>query len=74
MVTYNESWLPFSVTNLGDVGPAAEGAGPFLAAARGADFCSVPDWTACPDTGPAFTLGARNGDPRRFQGLERSRS
>ena len=55
MVIYNESWLPFSVTNLSDWSPR-----PWKVLARswlprGDDFCGLPDWTVCPDAGPTFT-------------------
>ena len=59
MVTYNESWLPFSVTNLRDWSrrPWKVLARSWLP--RGDDFCGLPDWTACPDAGSAFTVDGR---------------
>ena len=59
MAIYNESWLPFSVTNLGDWSSR-----PWKVLARswlprGDDFCGPPDWTDCPDAGPAFTVDGR---------------
>jgi len=59
MVIYNESWSPFSVTNLGDWSrrPWKVLARSWLP--RGADFCGLPDWTACPDAGSTFTVHGR---------------
>jgi hypothetical protein len=59
MVIYNESWSPFSVTNLGDWSrrPWKVLARSWLP--RGDDFCGLPDWTACPDAGPTFTVHGR---------------
>jgi hypothetical protein len=59
MVIYNESWAPFSLTNLGDWSSR-----PWKVLARswlprGDDFCGLPDWTACPDAGSAFTVDGR---------------
>jgi hypothetical protein len=59
MVLYNESWLPFLVTNLRDWSSR-----PWKVLARswlprGDDFCALPDWTACPDAGPIFTVDGR---------------
>ena len=60
MVIYNESWAPFTVTNLGQWSK-----GPWKVVARswaprGEDFCATPDWTACPDAGQAFAVDGRS--------------
>jgi glycogen operon protein len=59
MVIYNESWSPFSVTNLADWSRR-----PWRVLARswvphGDDLCALPDWTACPDAGTTFTVDGR---------------
>jgi hypothetical protein len=52
MVIYNESWSPFSVTNLADWSCR-----PWKVLARSS--AGLPDWTACPDAGPTFTVHGR---------------